>query len=117
MKNFKLDPLTNDIIIENNQIQMIEENALLSQTCRLVLGTNTGEWFNNTEEGINFQNLWSKPVNYDLIEDEIKGGLIQVDETFQIESLEHELNDRYLKINFKARNEQGDEITTAVAYE
>ena len=116
MKNFKLDPLTNDIEIKNNQIQMIEDDELLSQTCRSVLGTNKGEWFNNKNEGISFQNIFSKPINYELIEDEIQGGLIQVDETLKIESFEHELNDRYLKVKFKARNESGNAINTEVSY-
>ena len=117
MKNFKLDPLTNDVVIKDNQIQMVQDYELLSQTCRCILSSNKGEWFNNENEGISFQNIFSKPINYDLIEDEIQGGLIQVDETLKIESFEHELNDRNLKIKFKARNEAGNIIDTEVSYE
>lgn len=117
MKNFKLDPLTNDVMIVNNQIQMVEDNDLLSQTCRTVLGTNKGEWFNNKNEGISFQNIFSKPINYDLIEDEIQGGLIQVDETLKIQSFEHEMNDRRLKVKFKARNDEEEIVSTEVEYE
>lgn len=117
MKNFKLDPLTNDVMILNNQIQITQDNDLLSQTCRTVLGTNKGEWFNNKNEGISFQNIFSKPINYDLIEDEIQGGLIQVDETLKIQTFEHEMSGRRLKVKFKARNDEEEIVSTEVEYE
>ena len=117
MKNFKLDPLTNDVEIKNNQIQLVQDSELLKQTCRTVLGTNNGEWFNDEKEGISFQNIFSKPINYELIENEIQSGLIQVDESLKIETFEHELNDRGLKVKFKARNEAGDVVNTEISYE
>lgn len=52
MRGFLLDE-KGDIVIKNNEIVMTEGNELLAQTIRIVLGTNKGEWFDNSDEGIN----------------------------------------------------------------
>jgi hypothetical protein len=117
MKTFALDPLTGDVIVENNNIKYSYDDEITIQKCKSVLSTNLGEWELNEKEGINFRNILTKNPNYDLIENTILSGLIQVDNTFRINDFVHSLNDRKLKINFTATNENGERVKTDVSYE
>ena len=109
MESFKVDS-KGDVIIKNNAIEMVKDNSLLAQKVQQVLKTNLGEWCFNENEGIDFQALLCKNPNYEQIEDNIKSGLLQVDETFEMTSFECSLKNRRLFINFTARNENGEEI-------
>lgn len=48
-RNLKLDPLTWDLAVENNNLVMIES---VSQAVRVRLRKIRGEWFRNTEAGV-----------------------------------------------------------------
>ncbi len=116
MKGFLLDG-KGDIVISGNEIQMIDGNELLRQTVQTVEGTNKGEWFLNTEEGINFGTIFVKNPDFNAIRDEILSGLQQVDETFLLNSFEHTLDsNRKLKITFSATNSSGQTVTGAQSY-
>lgn len=107
MKGFVLDE-TGDVKIEHGRIQMVDENELLRQTCQSVLGTNKGEWVLNPDEGIDFHALRGKQVDYEAIRGELLEGLRQVDESFLLDSFEHELTaDRKLRIRFSATCSSG----------
>ena len=84
MRGFKLDQ-SGDVIIDNRQIQFVDGNELLAQTVRTLLGTTSGEWFLNTNEGIDYRNIHIKNPNFDLIRDEIQRGLLQVDSSFVLQ--------------------------------
>lgn len=110
MRGFKLDQ-SGDVVIENRQIQLVDGNELLAQTVKTVLGTNTGEWFLEENEGINFRNILIKNPNFDLIRDEIQKGLLQVDSSFVLQKYEYETKGRNLIIHFAATNDSGEEVT------
>lgn len=105
MKCFKLND-KGDVIIENN-IQMVDGDELIRQTCQTVLGTNKREWFLNEDEGINFKNILKKKPNFDLIRNEIRKGLLQVDTTFVINEFEWRLHERFLNVSFTATSSSG----------
>lgn len=110
MDGFLLDN-NGDVVINDGKIQMTNDKILLAQTVRQVLLTNNGEWWLNAAEGIDRYCMLCKNPNKDLIENNIKRGLLQVDPTFKITSFScTKKEDRTLLIEFVAVNENGDEI-------
>ena len=102
MKGFALDP-DGDVVIQKNKIVMINDKNLTAQTIRTILNTNKGEWFLNTEEGINFKNIFVKNPDYDTIKSEVAAGLVQVNEDLMLKSFKCELGkDRKLSLDFEA---------------
>ena len=69
MKGFKLN--NGDIVIENGDIQLISGNELTAQTCTTVLETRKGEWFGNTDEGIDTGFVLGRNVTEDMIRGQI----------------------------------------------
>ena len=49
-----------DLVITNNEIELVEGDELTVQTIQQVLSTNKGEWIFDSEEGINFDNIFGK---------------------------------------------------------
>ncbi|MGN0243472.1 MAG: hypothetical protein ACI4CT_05365 [Lachnospiraceae bacterium] len=110
MKGFMLDS-SGDIVVKNGDIQLVHDRELTAQTTKFVLQTNTGEWFLNDEEGIDVRSITVKNPNEDLIMDNIKLGLIQVDETFEISEFDFSVGkDRKSTINFTAETDDGEEV-------
>lgn len=58
MKGFMLT--NGDLSITNGEIDMVEGVELTAQTVGSVLSTNKGEWFFNSEEGIDFDVILGK---------------------------------------------------------
>lgn len=117
MKGFLLDE-NGDVVIRNGDIVLCEGDELTAQTCTTTIGTNKGEWFLNEEEGINFRNILTKNPNFDLIRDEILGGLLQVDPTFTMQSFDYDWNQktRKLVVDSKAQNSEGRTISISKTY-
>lgn len=115
MKSFSLDS-NHDIVINNNIVQLAEGSELKRQTAECTLNTKIGEWFLNSELGIDFNAILGKrEIDHETIKGVIKQGLLQVDETFTIDefSAEYDKNTRGLKIMFTASTEDGKSITIA----
>lgn len=107
MIGFALCP-DGDVKIKDGQIQMVDGNELLRQTCQTVLGTNKGEWKLNPSEGIDFHTLLGKQVNYAAIQQELLDGLKEIDDTFVLDSFQHSISpDRKLHISFQATCSKG----------
>ena len=114
MRDILLDN-TGDVIINNNDVQLVSGKELTRQKVKLVLSTNKGEWLLNENEGINFKVMLVKKHNEDEVMDTIRDGLRQIDETFVIEeyNIIQTIN-RKLIVEFKAVNEDGEELRLAV---
>ena len=106
MDGFMIDN-NGDVVIQDDRIVMVSDKDLITQTVRQVLKTNLGEWWLNENEGIDFYCLLGKNPNYDQIKDNIKLGLLQIDETFTLTSFDCSLKNRKLTINFTAVNDNG----------
>lgn len=117
MKGFALNS-DGDLLIEGNRISMVSGEDLIRQTVQTVLGTNKGEWSLNIDEGIDFSNILGKSKGEDIIKNEIVQGLLQVDESFVLDSFEckPDVINRKLYISFTARNGNGETIAAAVEY-
>lgn len=117
MKGFELDE-NGDTVIEDTKIQIVSKTELLRQKVQTVLSTNKGEWFLNTNEGINFNNILGKKQDDEIIRNEILDGLQQVDETFKLTKFEcsFDREKRKLVIDFSAVNSDGEEVETTVSY-
>ncbi len=110
MQGFALDS-NGDVVIQKNKIVMIKDKALTLQKIRTILSTNKNEWFLNTDEGINFSNIFVKNPDYDTIKGEIAAGLSQVDEDLLLKSFAYTLGkDRKLDVKFEASDGSEDII-------
>lgn len=106
-----------DVVIHNNKIVMVEDNDLLIQTCKTVLGTNKGEWPLNLNEGITFANILGKNKTEEMIKFEVEDGLQQVDETFELTAFELVNNgNRSYTVNAAAQNANGEEVIIDTDY-
>lgn len=115
MKGFHLDD-KGDVIMKNGDIEMIDGNELLRQTVQKVMSTNNGEWFLNEDEGIDFHVLLTKSPDADAVRGEIVDALLQVDDTFVLQSFSMERVERTLKVKFSAVNDDGNEVGGEVDY-
>ncbi|MDL2253307.1 DUF2634 domain-containing protein [Ruminococcaceae bacterium OttesenSCG-928-I18] len=115
MRGFKVG-IDGDVVIENGLIQYAEGDELLRKTVEMVVGTNRGEWWLDEREGIDFSAILVKSPNMDLVRDEIHQALLILDDTFVIDSYEHELKDRRMSIRFTASNEAGRKISAETIY-
>ena len=111
MKGFKLD-LNGDVVIENGDIAMIQDSALIAQTCRTVLGTNQGEWPLNIKEGINFSYILGKGITEDMVLTQVQGGIKQVDPDLYIDNFEYVMDksSRTAHVAFSARDSQNNTV-------
>lgn len=91
MKGFKLNS-QGDIDIKDGNIQMAYDADLTMQTIKSVWGTQKGEWFLNIDEGINRKDIMGKndattDEYRESVRAELNGGLDQVDENLDIDTL------------------------------
>lgn len=110
MKDFAIDGNTNDIIIFNNDIEMVNGDELLRQEAEKLIGTNKGEWFLNKNQGIKFSVILGKNVTSEIVKEQILQALKMIDETFFIETVELKTEDRVLHVKFSAVNETGQQV-------
>lgn len=110
MKDFLLNE-DGDIVIASNKIQLVSDKELTVQKVRQVVLTSLGEWEYDLEEGISRHLFFEKGVTEDLIEENIRSGLLQVDETFRLTKFSCEEQDRRMIIRFTAVADNGNEIS------
>ena len=83
MKDFMLDE-TGELVIQKGKIPLVSDKELTAQKARQVLRTQIGEWEYDKEEGINRYSMLTKNPNDEEIEDNIRSGLLQVDDNLKI---------------------------------
>lgn len=111
MKDFMLDE-NGELVIQNGRILTVSDKNLTAQKVKQVIRTQLGEWEYDTEEGIDRYVMLTKNPNYDLVEDNIRLGLLQVDESFRITDFNcSEGKNRQLKVNFTATNDTDGEVS------
>lgn len=117
MKGFKLN--NGDIVIENGDIQLISGSELTVQTCTTVLETRKGEWFGNTDEGIDIGFVLGRNVTEDMIRGQILLGLRQVDSTLYIDTFIYNFDKKSRKaiVKFTAKNTKNETISSETIYE
>lgn len=83
MKDFMLDE-NGELVFHKGKIPLVSDTQLKAQKARQVLRTQIGEWEYDKEEGINRYSMLTKNPNNEEIEDNIRSGLLQVDEDYRI---------------------------------
>lgn len=107
-----LDRESGDVVIENGQIMMALDMALEAQNIERLVGTNKGEWWLDTTEGIGFSALLAKNPNFDLVQNEIQAALLRMDDGYVVTEFSHTQTGRALDIRFTAQ--KGSEKTNIV---
>ena len=99
MRDFKLTA-DGDVDLSTGDIQFTSDDDLKIQRIMTVLGTTKGEWKYDEDEGINTRAILAKNPNESEIIDNIRDGLLQVDEDLVITSYTFEVIERrlYLKL-------------------
>ena len=115
MRGFALDD-TGDVVLENGRIRCVEGAELAAQSVAKLLNTNRGEWWLNTEEGLDFRTLLAKNPNYDLIQNEIQAALLKLDETYSMLAFSHRMDGRRLHISFTAKTRDGQPVAVQTAF-
>lgn len=108
MKGLALD-VNGDIIIakakdntiteKGKQIQTIKDNELIAQKILIRIGTLIGEWFWNTELGINHDLIIGKNITEEMIKSQIALGVNQVDSSLYVSDF---------KVNFDKAQRNAD---------
>lgn len=110
-----------DLVIINNELSMVVDKELKAQTIQSVTSTNKGEWLFDEEEGINFDNIFSKQpeeVKKEIVRNEIEQGVSQVDDTLNIDDFEctFDKNTRILSVTYTAIGTDGEEMAISTEY-
>ena len=83
MKDFMLDE-NGELVFHKGKIPLVSDKQLKAQKARQVLRTQIGEWEYDKEEGINRYSMLTKNPNDEEIEDNIRSGLLQIDDDFRL---------------------------------
>ncbi|MEK4131983.1 DUF2634 domain-containing protein [Solibacillus sp. FSL W8-0474] len=94
MQSFKIDPLTNDIILDGqNNIVMVSEDEEIIQCVERVLTTNLGEWFLNPDGlGWDRYEVLGKKHNPEYTTDLLYAAILQETRIASVEKVDFEFN-------------------------
>lgn len=107
MESLKLEA-DGDISFE--MVSGVEE---LAQCCRILLGTNKGEWFLNPDSGIDYSLFTGKEVNETRLHDELTAGLLQEERIGSVDdvSFHIDLKQRTMTADFTATGTDGTAVS------
>lgn len=109
MKTFKIE--NDDLQFDGqNDLQMVEGQAEVSQSIERVLSTNLGEWFLNIEHGLDFDLIRDKMVEEERKRVEIIRAIGQdprFDELKDL-TLKFDRKERHLHLSFTAKMKSGE---------
>lgn len=120
MFTLKIDPATNDLVFDGqNNLVMVEGEDEIVQSIRLLLGTNTGEWFLNPQHGLVYEHLQVKVPDMERIRAEVMLALDQEPRISEVEDLQIDFDrqSRMLTICFRTTTQNGDVIEGEEALE
>lgn len=127
MQGFALNE-NGDIILQNRdenkvfpngwRIQLIEGDNLIAQKISIVLGIDKGEWFWNSDLGIDFDYVIGKGITDDMIRSQIEFGIHQVDEGMYITEFKVDIDKstRIASVTFTAKSDDGAIVKGSKAY-
>ena len=87
MRCFSLD-INGDVIIKKNKIEIVDGDNLTIQKIKQILLTNYGEWWLDKREGLDQRSIFVKNPNYQLIKDEIRQAVNQIDNSLAVDNIE-----------------------------
>lgn len=101
-----------DIYFNKCELAMVEGLEELDQNISVLMKINKGEWFLDTDEGIDFPLLFDKTVTEDRKREEIYNRLMSDDRVQSVTSIDfnHDKRTRLLDITFKAVTVDDEEV-------
>jgi phage baseplate assembly protein W len=114
MFTFKIDEATKDLIFDGqNNLQIVENADEENQSLRTILSTNLGEWFLNSDLGLDYTLLQVKNPDLDIIRQELYSAIMQEVRVSTVDSLDvdYDMELRTLTVAFTATMINGDTIT------
>lgn len=101
-----------DIYFSKGELAMVEGIDEVDQTVKVLMKINKGEWFINTEEGLDYELLYDKMVSDDRKRAEIYNRLMSEGRISSVESIEFTRNrrTRTLQIDFRAVTTEGETV-------
>lgn len=76
-----------DLVMQNGEIQMVEDGEELAQSVESILKTRQGEFFMDTEFGLNCDNLLGKQADQDAAHDDIVEAVAQEERIATVDSI------------------------------
>ncbi|AIQ61863.1 hypothetical protein PSTEL_00695 [Paenibacillus stellifer] len=76
MLSLKVDD-TGDLVFSGGELRMVSGPEEIAQCCRMILGTNKGEWFLDLDFGIDFSRILGKDVTEEDVRDELTEGMLR----------------------------------------
>lgn len=92
-KDFKLDPITHDLVIINNDFVLVDGIEELVQNLKIRLWFFLQEWFLDTSEGVPFyEDIFVKNPDLNAVSSIIKDRIMSTDGITEIKNFELEYN-------------------------
>ncbi len=113
LKDFKLDPITHDLIFENKDLVFVEGVNYYRQKTAIVLQFFFGEWFLDTTKGIKFfEHILIKNPNETLVNNLIKLAILDIEGILEIIEFDSNFNKitRRFSITGKVLTDAGEFI-------
>ncbi|PZD96405.1 DUF2634 domain-containing protein [Paenibacillus sambharensis] len=105
-----------DLVMNNGELAIIDEQADVAQSLRIILGTRRGEWFLNPDFGIDSSILHQKSWAAEDVEEVIRAGLYQDERIVSVEAIDQSIGraSRQLTISFTALMTNGEQVRSEV---
>lgn len=115
MKSWKTND-SGDIIIGRKDIEQVEGKEEVLEQLRLIFKTNKGEWSFNPDYGLDYSHLIGKDIMEEVVQDEMRSGLVQCSEDLIMRTIDVEINrtTRNMSVQFKAESAEGETFESEV---
>ena len=117
MRTLKIDTATNDLALDaQNNFNEIAGEEEENQSIRLLLSTNTGEWFLNVLHGLNYEHFHEKQFDEERARIALIEALSQdprVQEVVEV-SFNFDQPNRNLVVHFKAKMTSGNIVKDVI---
>lgn len=115
MSDLKLDQLTNDLVVEDSDLQLVQLDEAIRQSLFQRLRLFFGEWFLDTSKGVPYyQNIFVKNPNLDVVQATLLNtiqGTPGIEEILNFEYTAYDPATRELGIAFQAKSTNGTIIS------
>jgi phage baseplate assembly protein W len=103
-----------DLVMKNGEIQMIEGDQELAQSVESILKTRQGEFFMDTEFGLNRDNLLGKQADQDAAHDNIVEAVAQESRIATVDEItfsdDHSTRSRTVSLSMTKADDDGETI-------
>lgn len=117
MIDLKLDSVTHDLVVENNDLQLVEGSEQVKQNLLIRLQSFKNDWYLNVDIGLPYyEDILVKNPNISDIDAYFKAYILETDGVSELLEYSSILNTdpRILRVNFKYSDIYGNEQTVEI---